>query len=219
MLTGSVGKKAKNKPGDVNVVQQIINLRGDLRKKLPKIKEDSKIGPKTQLYIDTIQSHFMKKPDGRIDPFGRTIKKMWPVAYGKPTYRPIRGADKYGSGYHGASRGRRKHDGADYVSRPGQNVKAPLSGVVTKISRPYSSGIDAKILSGVEIIASDGTTCWVWYIKPAAKIVAKVVEAGVSVIGRAKTLKNRYKNGITDHVHVRIHDRNGRKINPAKVIK
>jgi len=219
MLKGSVGKKGKNSISDVNTIQQIINLRDDLRKKLPKLIEDGKMGTKTQTSIDQIQSTFMKKPDGRIDPFGTTIKKMWPVAYGKPTNRVIRGKDKYGSGHHGASRGKRKHDGADYISKPGQKIKAPLSGKVTKISKPYSSGIDAKVLSGVEIVASDGTTCWVWYIKPSAKIVGTVVKAGISIIGKAKTLKNRYKNGITDHVHVRIHSRHGTKINPAKVIK
>ncbi len=219
MLIGSVGKKGKNSINDVNTVQQIINLRDDLGKKLSKLIKDGKMGVKTQASIDQIQSNFMKKPDGRIDPFGTTIKKMWPVAYGKPTNRIIRGQDNYGSGHHGASRGKRKHDGADYISKPGQRVKAPLSGKVTKISKPYSSGIDANVLSGVEIVASDGTICWVWYIKPSVGIVGTVVKAGVSVIGKAKTLKNRYKKGITDHVHVRIHSRDDTKINPARVIK
>ena len=75
------------------------------------------------------------------------------------------------------------------------------------------------VLSGVEIIASDGTRCWVWYMQPSVNIVGTVVKAGTSVIGIAKTLKNRYKDGITDHVHVRIHSRNGAKINPTTVIK
>lgn len=129
----------------------------------------------------------------------------------------IRGTDTYGAGEHGASRGKRTHDGTDYKSTAGQHVKAPLSGKVTKISRPYSSGIDAQALSGVEIEASDGTKCWVWYIQPTASIVGKVVKAGVSIIGTAKTLKNRYKNGITDHV--RIHKKSGVKVNPSTVIR
>ncbi len=161
----------------------------------------------------------MKKPDGKIDPFGNTIKKLWPTAYAKPTGLAIRGTDHYGSGQHGASRGVRTHDGADYISTPGQQVKAPLSGVVSKISKPYASGIDAMLLSGVEIISSDGTKCWVWYMQPGVNVVGSVVKAGTSVIGTAKTLKNRYKNGITDHVHVRIHNRHNTKINPATVIK
>jgi len=155
----------------------------------------------------------------RIDPYGATIKAMWPVAYGKPTGLAIRGTDAYGSGQYGASRGTRSHDGADYISTPGLQVKAPLSGKVTNISKPYSSGIDAMVLSGVEIVASDGTTCWIWYIQLSVNLVGTVVKAGVSVIGTAKTLKNRYKNGITDHVHVRIHTRQGAKVDPTTLIK
>jgi len=75
------------------------------------------------------------------------------------------------------------------------------------------------VLSGVEIVASDGTTCWVWYMQPPVNLVGSVVKAGINIIGTAKTLKNRYKNGITDHVHVRIHTRYGVKLNPSTVIK
>ena len=161
----------------------------------------------------------MQHPDGRVDTYGKTIKRMWPVTFGRPTGLAIRGTDAYGSGHHGASRGSRTHDGVDYKSSPGQEVKAPLSGKVERISRPYASGIDAKRLSGVEIIASNGTKCWVWYMEPSTHIVGKVVKAAQDVIGIARTLKNRYKDGITDHVHVRIHKRHGTKINPANVIE
>lgn len=219
MLNSSVGNKGRNQSEDVKTVQQIINLRNDLRDNLPKLVIDGKYGVKTQAAIDKIQSNFMQNPDGRVDPYGLTIKKMWPVTYGKPTGLTIRGTDSYGAGHHGASRGARTHDGTDYRSNPGQQVKAPLSGKVMKISRPYTSGVDAMVLSGVEIEASDGTKCWVWYIQPSANIVATVVKAGISIIGAAKTLKNRYKNGITDHVHVRIHTRLGVKVNPITVIK
>ena len=219
MLGKSVGLKAINNSVDVETVQLIINLRDDLRKSLAKLAVDGKYGGKTQAAIDQIQASFMHKPDGRIDPFGTSIKKMWPLAYAKPTGQAIRGTDSYGSGAHGASRGVRTHDGADYISTPGQQVKAPISGKVTKISKPYSSGIDAMVLSGVEIVASDGTSCWVWYMQPSVNIIGSVVKAGSSIIGTAKTLKNRYKNGITDHVHVRIHDRHGAKIDPDTVIK
>jgi predicted nucleic acid-binding protein len=94
-----------------------------------------------------------------------------------------------------------------------------VDGKVTRIFKPYSSGIDAMVLSRVKIEVSDGTKCWVWYIQPSANIVGTVVKAGISIIGIAKTLKNRYKNGITDHVHVRIHARHGVKVNPVTVIK
>lgn len=218
MLSSSVGKSGVNHSGDVNIIQQIINSRNDLREPLEKLKVDGKYGDKTQEAIDKVQSSILSKPDGRVDPTGRTINKLWPVAYAKPTGLEMRSKDSYGYGHHGAPRGHRKHDGADYKSTPGQQVKPPLSGVVSKISKPYSSGIDATVLSGVEIIASDGSKCWVWYMQPSINIVGKVVKAGDGIIGTAKTLKNRYKDGITDHVHVRIHNRNGIKIDPATVI-
>lgn len=219
MLTWSVGKNGINNWKDVKTVQQVINLRDDLRKSLPELVVDGKMGSKTQAGINLIQSSIMLNPDGRIDPYGTTIKKIWPVAYGKPTGLAVRGTDAYGSGHHGASRGARKHDGADYNSTPGQHVKAPLSGKITKISNPYSSGIDANVLSGMEIVASDGTICWVWYIQPSVHMIGTVVKAGNSIIGVAQSLQNRYKDGITDHVHVRIHTRYGIKINPVTVIK
>jgi len=218
MLNSSVGKNGVNKVEDVKTVQQTINFRDDLRKSLPKLVVDGKYGAKTQAAIDQIQSNFLKIPDGRIDPYGATIIKMWPVSYGNPTGLSIRGTDKYGAGNHGANRGARVHDGADYISISGQQVKAPLSGKVSKISKPYSSGIDAMVLSGIEIVSSDGTTYLIWYIQPSINIVGTVVKAGTSIIGTAKSLQNRYK-GITDHVHVRIHTRYGVKVNPATVIK
>lgn len=219
MLSDSVGKNASNQSGDVSTIQQIFNLRDDLRVNVPKLIVDGKYGPKTQAAIDLMQSKYMKNPDGRIDPYGFTLQKIWPATYGKPTGLGVRKSDAYGGGSHGSSRGIRKHDGTDYISIPGHTVKSPLSGRVIKISKPYSSGIDAAILSGVEIEASDGSRCWVWYMQPSQGIVGKVVRAGASAIGVAKTLKNRYKNGITDHVHVRIHQRNGAQLNPVTVIR
>ncbi|MFT6449109.1 MAG: formate hydrogenlyase subunit 4 [Oleispira sp.] len=56
-------------------------------------------------------------------------------------------------------------------------------------------------------------------MQPSANIVGTIVKAGSSVIGIAKTLTNRYISGITDHVHVRIHNRYGAKVNPTLVIK
>lgn len=220
MIKNSVGikTKAKNNRDDVRTVQRAINMRMGLLVPLKKLTDDGKIGPSTLAAIDHVQSKLINKVDGVISPYKNTIKKLWPLKYANPTGKVIRGKDAFGSGHHGASRGARTHDGADYNSTPEQIVKAPISGKVTKISKPYSSGTDASILSGLEIEASDGTKCWIWYIQPTSGIVGKVVEAGKTKIGTAKTLKNRY-SGITDHVHIRIHGRTGNKINPATVIK
>lgn len=219
MLEKSVGKNGINQSDDVEAIQKIINLRDDLRGTLPKLVEDGDYGAKTQAAIEQIQANFMSNPDGIIDPFGNTINKMWPVAYANPTGLAIRGTDAYGSGFHGAPRGSRIHDGVDYVSIAGQQVNASLSGKVIKLSRPYSSGIDAAELAGVQIVASDGSCCWMWYMQPLDNIVGSIVKAGDSMVGSAKTLQNRYTNGMTDHIHIRLHDRQDNIINAEDVIK
>lgn len=231
MINNSVGDKSKNAINDrtdVTTVQKLLNLRLDLLTPLRHLAEDGKMGPATQAAINHVQSKIISNPDGRIDPYGTTIKRLWPLKYANPTGKMIRGSDAFGAGHHGASRGTRSHDGADFESTAGQQIIAPLSGRVTKISKPYKSGTDAAMLSGVEIITSDGTHCWVWYIMPRPGIVDTIVAAGKTKLGTASTLQNRYPRrptplinagSITDHVHVRIHTRHGLKINPANVIK
>ncbi len=218
MITSPVGLKQINNSEDVAIIQKLLNFRKDLTKSLTDVKVDGVLGIKTLEHLRLVQKISQLKQDAIVSPFGVTLKVLWPLEFGKPTGYGIRGKDSYGEGHHGASRGSRVHDGADYVSVPGQKVKAPMSGVVTKISRPYRTGIDALILSGVEILASDGSKAWVWYIQPDPYVVGSVVKAGTSVLGIATTLTNRYKNGITDHVHLRIHDANGNKVNPATLI-
>ena len=215
------GRKAANYHVDVKNVQKLLNMRKDLLKGYQHtyIEPDGKYGNITKGAIFHIQQRIVPKPDGRIDPYGKTIKTLWPLAYSNPTGRAIRGSDAYGQGHHGASRGRRIHDGTDYIATPGQFIKAPMSGKVNKISKPYRSGVDAAILLGIEIEASNGNKCWVWYMQPSNLVVGSIVQAGRSIIGIAKTLTNRYQNGMTDHIHIRIHSRTGTQINPATVIR
>lgn len=218
MLGSPVGEQANNQPQDVKVVQYLLNKKNQIQSSQPLIV-DGVFGPNTQQSITQYQNNFMNQPDGVVSPYGMTIKRLWPLSYSNPTGCEIRDSDEYGEGHHGASRGRRLHDGADYIANHNQEVKAPISGRVLKISRPYAAGIDANVLQGVEIEASDGTKCWLWYIEPALNIVNQIVKAGTSVVGKAKTLTNRYKDGMTDHVHVRLHTRFGSRINPETVIK
>lgn len=218
MLRHAVGKNATNHASDVKVIQTLLNTtHRNSSKKL--LTVDGLYGNNTATAIEGFQSRFMRQPDGVISPYKNTIKRLWPTAYSNPTGKGIRRMDPYGSGEYGASRGSRTHDGVDYIAQAEQNVVAPISGRVLRISWPYASGIDANVLEGVEIEASDGTRCWVWYIKPSVNIINQVVKAGVSVIGRAKTLSNRYSKNITDHVHVRMQTRFGSSVNPSTVIK
>lgn len=218
MLRQAVGEQAANRQEDVKVIQALLNKKLQIQAKTL-LAVDGLYGSSTLSAIKDYQSNYMNLPDGVISPYGMTIKRLWPVTYSNPTGYKIRGSDSYGGGHYGASRGRRTHDGVDYISTANQSIEAPLSGRVLRISRPYASGIDANVLEGVEIEASDGTKCWVWYIQPTVNIVNQVVKAGKTIIGKAKTLTNRYTNGITDHIHVRIHTRYGSSIDPTSVIR
>lgn len=50
----------------------------------------------------------------------------------------LRGDDPTGHGHYGAKRGTRKHKGLDVVAKPGEPVKSPINGYISKIGWPYS---------------------------------------------------------------------------------
>lgn len=75
-IEGSVGRDGDNLEGDVRLVQQLLN-RQDLAP-LTKLKEDGRIGPATLDAIRHFQIRFvgMTSPDGRVDPDGRTFRRL-----------------------------------------------------------------------------------------------------------------------------------------------
>jgi murein DD-endopeptidase MepM/ murein hydrolase activator NlpD len=133
-----------------------------------------------------------------------------------PTGGAERVHDDYGSGAFGSSRdgGERRHEGVDYVSRPGQVVVSPLSGYVARVGFAYS---DDSTLRTIEIV------------NPALKYVAKVlyvsptVEVGQAVavgapVGVAQSLAVRYPGNMTNHVHLQIARQGGPWINAERLI-
>lgn len=136
--------------------------------------------------------------------------------FANPTGHDARGHDAYGDGEFGASRdgGSRRHEGVDYRAKPGQPVRAPISGYVTKIGYAYPGDLSLKF---VEIT------------NPALKVAARVfyvdpkVEEGQTVqighpIGTAHSLQQRYPGGMTNHVHLELVDRRGRHIDAQDVL-
>ncbi|MFT3767414.1 MAG: peptidoglycan-binding protein [Minicystis sp.] len=211
MISDTVGAGGKNRSQDVITVKRVLVENGVT------IAQPG-AGTMDAATIEAIRAfqreHGITPDTGRIAPRDRTITTMWPVVYANPTGRAVRGTDGFGSGAFGASRGSRSHDGTDYVTVPPQNVTSPMTGRVTTISAPYRDNND---LLGVQIEASNGTLCWVWYIQPARGIVGSLVRAGQTVIGTAQSLQERYP-GITNHVHVRIHRADGTPVDPATLI-
>jgi peptidoglycan hydrolase-like protein with peptidoglycan-binding domain len=76
----SVGENAKNQVVDVRVVQSLINkvVEANKLKPLDTLKTDGVAGRKTKHAIREYQRRVigMSAPDGRVDPDGRTIKKL-----------------------------------------------------------------------------------------------------------------------------------------------
>jgi peptidoglycan hydrolase-like protein with peptidoglycan-binding domain len=67
----SVGRNGKNQRNDVKLVQRLLIKYGY------KIgSPDGICGPRTQFAIETLQHTFLKVPDGRIDPGGRSWKAL-----------------------------------------------------------------------------------------------------------------------------------------------
>jgi peptidoglycan LD-endopeptidase LytH len=133
-----------------------------------------------------------------------------------PTGQAPRQVDAYGEGRFHAARdgGEREHEGVDYVATPGQTVVAPISGYVAKIGYAYP---DDTSLRYVEIDnPALHLTARVLYLDPKVE-VGDTVAVG-HPIGVAHTLQHRYPLGITDHIHLEIADRRGRKLNAETLI-
>lgn len=75
-IEGSVGQNGDNLARDVRVIQQLLN-RQDLAP-LTRISEDGRVGSATIEAIRHFQTRHlgMTSPDGRVDPEGRTIRKL-----------------------------------------------------------------------------------------------------------------------------------------------
>jgi hypothetical protein len=132
-----------------------------------------------------------------------------------PTGKGPRGEDAYGEGRFHARRdgGEREHEGVDYVATPGQAVEAPISGYVTHIGFAYP---DDQTLKYVEIEnPALKMTARVFYVDPDVA-VGQAVEVG-RPIGHAHSLQRRYR-AITDHIHLELADRRGRKLDAERLI-
>lgn len=70
-LQGSVGSRARNLPDDVRLVQTLLRDQG-----FDPGPIDGLIGRKTIAAIRELQRAFMRRPDGRIDPGGRTFHEL-----------------------------------------------------------------------------------------------------------------------------------------------
>ena len=133
-----------------------------------------------------------------------------------PTGKQVRREDAFGYGHFGASRdgGSRDHKGVDYMADAGQPVKAPISGYVTKIGTAYSSSPELKFIE----IRNPALRyeARVFYVDPQVQ-VGESVHLG-DVIATMHTLKDKYGDGMTDHVHLELSGPNGVKFDATEVL-
>ena len=135
--------------------------------------------------------------------------------FANPTGGVPRGHDEFGEGQFGARRdgGSRSHEGVDYVAVAGQDVRAPISGYVTKIGLAYAGSPDLQF---VEITnPALGYVARAFYVSPEVR-VGEVVRLG-EAIGRVESLQRHYP-GITDHVHLEVLQPGGERVNAAQLI-
>jgi len=121
--------------------------------------------------------------------------------------------DPAGSGYFGAPRGGRKHDGIDYACTPGGLVLSPVAGAVTKLGICYS---DDHSYRYVEVTDAQGLRHRVMYVYPLAEDGARVEIH--DPIGRAQDVSLRYPGkGMLPHVHYEVLDDKGGAVNPSAI--
>ena len=153
-ITQSVGIKGKNLKPDVLKIQQAFNkIKPPLVN--PALKEDGLYGTKTGNAILLFQTKhvFITKPDGRIDPTGKTIQKLAKLVLetiaiqnpifpfkSKPSESYKTGNRAYGTN---RSRGNRKHAGVDLYAPKGTAIRAMKDG---KVLQYYSFYLGTQAL-------------------------------------------------------------------------
>ncbi|MCH9735882.1 MAG: M23 family metallopeptidase [Actinomycetia bacterium] len=116
-----------------------------------------------------------------------------------------RTSDSYGSGYFGASRGSRKHNGVDLCCDPNSTVCSNVSGTVTKLGYPYADDLSFRY---VQVQDSSNRNHRFYYVNPSVELNDEIMIG--DEIGRSQELGIRYpKNdkrplGIQEHVHYEV---------------
>lgn len=114
-----------------------------------------------------------------------------------------RGCDPLGCGEFGASRGSRLHRGHDFVVTPGESVRSPIQGRISRHARPYSN--DTRY-SGVEIIGSgphQGLRIKMFYLAPGLQ-VGTTVKPG-QAIGVAQNIATKHGQAMKPHIHLELY--------------
>lgn len=122
--------------------------------------------------------------------------------------------DAEGSGYFGAPRGNRKHQGVDLETTEGKQVKAPEAGTIKRKAYPYKG--DANY-TGLIFNGDSGTEWRVYYVKPLEALIGQRVEQG-QTIATSQDISKKYGPLMKAHIHVEARQ-NGKLINPTEILQ
>jgi len=113
-----------------------------------------------------------------------------------------RKCDAWGCGHFGASRGKRDHNGIDFLAEKGSYVFSPIAGVVSKFGFPYAD-IKKRKFRYVEVVDKDGYRHRFMYVKPNPVLdIGSEVKVGMK-LGRCQHIAEAMP-GMGNHVHYEI---------------
>lgn len=112
----------------------------------------------------------------------------------------LRGDDPTGHGNYGAKRGTRKHKGLDLVTKPDEDVFAPISGQITKLGYPYSGNLEFRYVE----ITNDVYRVRIMYCKPINLYKNQRVFEGQK-IGEAQDIAGYWNPRMKNHIHLEVY--------------
>ncbi|HEV7676379.1 MAG TPA: M23 family metallopeptidase [Candidatus Angelobacter sp.] len=137
-----------------------------------------------------------------------------PIFFHKIARGGTRFRDQWGSGQFGASRPghvhSRLHQGLDITAEPGEPIRSPIDGVITREAFPYKGDNRFRGLLIEGVNEWKGIEVKIFYVQG---MIQGRVDAG-QIIGTAQDLSLRYR-GITNHVHIEVRT-SGTLVNPLE---
>lgn len=123
----------------------------------------------------------------------------------------LRDEDLTGNGWYGAKRGKRKHEGVDYVVTPGEDIFAITSGTI-RIGNVYRGSKQMKL---IEITGPEYRVKQM-YVNPTVKN-GDTVEAGQKIGTAQDVSKYHNSENMKPHVHISVW-KNGLLTDPEPII-
>lgn len=117
--------------------------------------------------------------------------------------------DALGDGHYGSSRAGHVHKGLDLETWPGQPVRSPVAGIVTRSFYVYD---DSTRWTGVEVKTPSGVRVKLMYVAPSIALQSSV-QIG-DVLGTAQPIHERYGSAMQDHIHVEVWTPSGATVDP-----